>query len=328
MIVDRLKVWFEQLPAIPERIWVAYSGGRDSHVLLHALRSALERCDAPFPGSALIACHVNHRLSEYSDDWAAHCQQVADSLELSILTKTLTTHPKKGDSIEAWARQARYEWFQSLLEPGDLLCTAHTQNDQAETVLINLIRGSGLQGLSSIAPIKVLGSGMLARPLLNIDRNGIDAYVSEFNLNYIDDDSNTNLKFKRNYIRHELIPNMIKRYPSVVSTLARTAKHAREANLLLDEVAALDLERLLLPNGRILASKLAQLSYPRQKNVFRYWLRLNAFPLPSEVKLDDILRQLIEAGIDRHPKIQWGEVEVRRVKGEVILLRTENMASI
>ncbi|MFO1258889.1 MAG: TilS substrate-binding domain-containing protein [Gammaproteobacteria bacterium] len=100
---------------------------------------------------------------------------------------------------------------------------------------------------------------------------------------------------------------------------ARTAKHAGEANLLLDEVAALDLELLLSPNGCILTSKLAQLSYSRQKNFFRYWLRLNAFPLPSEVKLDDILRQLVEAGIDRHPKIRWGEVEVRRVKGEVIL---------
>lgn len=308
MLLEHLGQWYRQLPNRPERIWVAYSGGRDSHVLLHALKRAC-------PEIQLMACHVNHRLSAYSDDWASHCQQVADHLEIPFFTKTLSTQPNQGQSIEAWARQARYEWFQSLLKTGDLLCTAHTQNDQAETILINLIRGSGLQGLASIAPFKTFGDGAIARPLLSIERNTIDAYVAEFDLNYIEDDSNTNLQFKRNFIRHELIPKIVKRYPSMVSTLARTAKHMQEACVLLDEMAALDLMKISSEEGYILASKLAALSYPRQKNVFRYWLRQHHIPLPSEVKLDDILRQVVEAGIDRHPRIRWGQAEVRRVKG-------------
>lgn len=320
MIVEQLQSWFQQLSNV-SRIWIAYSGGRDSHVLLHALRNLVDQRAAACPRHpVLIACHVNHGLSTYSDDWTAHCQKIADDLGIPLVTKTLMTQPSKGESIEAWARQSRYEWFKTLLKTGDLLCTAHTQNDQAETVLINLIRGSGLQGLSSIAPLKALGGGMIARPFLNIEREAIDAYVAEFDLNYIEDDSNTNLQFKRNYIRHELIPNIMRRYPSVTSTLARTAKHAREAGLLLDEVAALDLEKLLSQNGYILASKLALLSYPRRKNVFRYWLRLNQIPLPSEVKLDDILRQVTEAGLDKHPKIRWGDVEMRRVKGEIVVI--------
>lgn len=313
MIGGVLQEWYASLPRQPERIWIAYSGGRDSHCLLHALR-------AEFPLSQLIACHVNHNLNVNSAAWVQHCQKKAAQLNVPIYIHTLSTQPAKGQSIEAWARTARYAWFKTLLGPSDVLCTAHTQNDQAETLLLNLMRGSGLNGLSGIAAIKPFGEGLLVRPLLGISRQCIDAYCDLQHLDHVEDDSNLDQKFERNYLRHTLLPVMTERYASVISTLARTAQHCSETVELLDELAKFDLGALLLPGGQyIQAAQLGQLSHKRQKNVLRYWLRLHHFPLPSEAKLDDMLRQIVGAGIDKHPHIKWGNVQLRRIKGEVVV---------
>lgn len=323
MIGGTLQQWYASLPRQPERIWVAYSGGRDSHCLLHALRSQ-------FPLSQLIACHVNHNLNVKSADWVQHCQKTAAQLNVPIYTHTLSSQPEKGQSIEAWARTARYTWFKTLLGPNDVLCTAHTQNDQAETLLLNLMRGSGLNGLSGIAAMKPFGVGQLARPLLGVNRQAINTYCDLYHLRHVEDDSNLDQKFERNYLRHSLLPLMGQRYPSVISTLARTAQHCSETVGLLDELAKLDLGAVLLPGGQyIQAAELSQLSYERQKNVLRYWLRLHHFPLPSEVKLDDILRQVGRAAIDRHPQIKWGNVQLRRIKGEIVVdWHTGNLTSV
>lgn len=297
-------------------VWVAYSGGCDSHVLLHLL--AQLRSDSSFE---LRAVHVNHGLSPRAATWAEHCRTVCEDLAVAFVGLQVDASPKDGQSPEAAARQARYGAIKKLLNPGDILCTAHHQEDQAETLLLQLLRGAGPKGLAGMAPDSPLGPARQWRPLLSVSQRQIHAYAHQHGLEWIEDESNQDTGFNRNYLRHEIMPLLRERWPAADATLARSAAHCGEAALIMDALAQQDYQAVKSDRSTELEiEKLLQLTQARQKNLLRYWVHQAGLPLPSEVKLQQILTEVVPAAQDRMPLVQWSGAELRRFDGRLYVM--------
>jgi tRNA(Ile)-lysidine synthase len=294
-----------------QNIWIAYSGGLDSHVLLHAL--------SDYPAE-IHAIHIHHGLSPKADDWAKHCQNICSALKIPLVIKKIKL-PLPAKNIEALAREKRYEIFSKLLKKKETLVTAHHQDDQAETFLLQLFRGAGLKGLSAMPEKKPFSQGTLIRPLLKRSRKEIKTYAEKHQLNWIEDESNQNIYFSRNFIRHELMPNIEKRWPSVKTTLAQTTHHLAEAQDLLSSFSEKILKELMGENQTLSIEKLLQYSQSQQKNIIRHWLIALNFPLPSRKKLHTILKDFLLTRPDAKPLISWGDTEVRRYQGQLYALK-------
>lgn len=291
------------------RLWVAYSGGLDSHVLLHAL-SALElEC-------ALHAVHVNHGLNPQADSWAEHCEKVCAELGVHFVGLQVDAMPKRGESPEAAARNARYRAITELLQPGDHLCTAHHQDDQAETLLLQLLRGAGPKGLAAMAETSPLGAAIQLRPLLNFAREELMTYAVTHGFAWVEDDSNYDTGFDRNFLRHKILPQLKQRWPSAAKTISRTSNICAEAACLLDQMALQDFKQVQGDSkDKLCIDALLKLDSQRQKNLVRYWIRLNGLPLPSEAKLRHVFADVIPAAEDKMPCVKWKGAEVRRYRG-------------
>lgn len=296
----------------PRRYCVAFSGGVDSHVLLHAL----VQIRAQLPTQAIQAIHVNHGLHPDAAQWARHCGLVCADLGVCFEQHSLDLTPGKGTSLEAHARDARYACFARQMQPGDLLLLAHHQDDQAETLLLQLMRGSGVKGLAAMPDYTHFAAGALARPLLHQLREDLLDYAITWQLPWIEDPSNQDTGFDRNYLRHVVLPVMRQRWPSVNATLARAARHQAEADELLmllaeqDMGPAADAERMTLP-----LSVLQPLPVARQRNLLRYWLHnICHLPLPSAVQLQRILDEMLTAAVDTSPMVHWPGAQVRRYR--------------
>jgi len=207
-----------KLAGKPDRFVIAFSGGLDSTVLLHALASSRD-----MHKTALLAVHVDHSLHEDSASWTKHCESFAEALDTECVCVKVDVATGTGRGTEAAAREARYNAFRSLLRAGDWLLSAHHKDDQAETLLLNLMRGSGPAGLAGIGEVQPFAAGWLVRPLLSISRNELRNYANELELNWIDDPSNEDRQFDRNYLRHEVIPRLDERWPDVANRLRRSA---------------------------------------------------------------------------------------------------------
>jgi tRNA(Ile)-lysidine synthase len=304
---------FKRLQGLTEssRFLVAYSGGLDSHVLLHALAN-LPQAHSHFE---IRAIHVHDGLSTQADAWADHCLNTCRQLniELSIQKAVLTNLNKK--SIEEVAREVRYQIFAEVLRDNEALMTAHHQNDQAETLLLQLFRGAGPKGLAAMPEAVQFGKGYLLRPLLRFSRDDIKQYALQHGLQWVEDDSNTNLRFDRNYIRHHVFPVVKERWPSAAETVARAAQHCANADFLLEQLAAADLTICLNPHFNALSiPALLQLNDIRQRNVIRYWLRLLNLPVPSSVKLNELTRMFLYSRHDAVPYMTWEGAEIRRYR--------------
>ncbi|MFP3873847.1 MAG: tRNA lysidine(34) synthetase TilS [Thiohalophilus sp.] len=301
----------DQLAQMPpaSRYRVAYSGGCDSHVLLHALAGLREQLAVP-----LEAIHINHGLAEHADAWAAHCRQVCAALDVPLVEVTVHAHPGLGESPEAAAREARYSAWRQLLQAGDGLLLAQHQDDQAETVLLQLLRGSGVKGLAAMPVTTPLADGWLGRPLLGYTRAALRRYAADHDLHWIEDPSNFDTDLDRNYLRHALWPPLQQRWPSAALTLSRAARHQGEAAGLLDELGELDYRHCQgeSPDSLRLAP-LQALNPPRQRNLLRYWLaQQRGLPLPDSTHLNRILDEVLYAAPDAMPQVGWAGVEVRR----------------
>lgn len=292
-------------------VWVAYSGGVDSQVLLHALVSLRQQCFFE-----LRAIHIHHGLNRSANDWQKHCELVCQNFDVELITHRLDLSSSH-DNIEERARKSRYEFFASLLQENDCLLTGHHQDDQAETVLLQLLRGAGPKGLSAMPASSVLGSGLLLRPFLNISHDELLSYAREHQLNWIDDDSNHNTRFSRNFFRQEIMPLLKQRWPSAAETITRSAKHCAETERLLEEFIAPLFNLCLLENKALSLIQLKKLTPLQQKHVFRQWLFYCGFFSPNERKLENCLRVFLTAGQDRHPMVTWGDVIVRRYRNEI-----------
>jgi tRNA(Ile)-lysidine synthase len=287
--------------------WVAYSGGLDSQVLLHALSSVV-------PATRLRAIHVNHGWHSDSVKWAETCQLSCAQLGVHCEVVVVEIQARHGESLEACAREARYGAIKKLLPAGDCLLTAHHQNDQAETLLLQLFRGGGLRGLASMPECMTFGKANLVRPLLSLTRSNLHQYAKAKQLTWIEDSSNADLRFNRNFIRHQVLPLLHQRWPSINKTLTRVAENSAEAQQLLDELACEDCLKVQgFCKNEVVVSRLLQLSPARLRNCLRGWLSQLHFPLPSRRQLEQI-EFLLVSKMDAAPQVNWGGVQIRRYK--------------
>ncbi|MUT70106.1 tRNA lysidine(34) synthetase TilS [Pseudomonas stutzeri] len=252
---------------------MAFSGGLDSTVLLHALVRLAERRALP----PIRAIHVHHGLQVAADDWPAHCQQVCDRLGVALEVVRVQVVP--GASLERAARDARYQAFAARLGEDELLLTGQHRDDQAETLLFRLLRGAGVRGLAAMPVARALASGQLVRPLLDVSRAELEDYARANGLAWVEDPSNKQLEYSRNFLRRQVLPLLQQRWPHVSSSLARTAAHMADAQQLLDELAQQDLavaqadidfDWLNLPS--LALAPLRELTPARQRNALRHWL--------------------------------------------------------
>jgi tRNA(Ile)-lysidine synthase len=294
---------------LKNKFLIAYSGGLDSHVLLHSM-AALRAED---PELQLQAAHIHHGLSPNAGRWAKHCKQICAELNIPCVVKKIKLKPTKKDSLEALAREKRYQALAENITADTCLLTAHTQTDQAETVLLQLLRGAGPKGLAAMPEVMEFAGTVKIRPLLNFTRAALEEYAQQNKLIWIEDESNANVAFDRNYIRHEVMPLIAKRWPSAAQTMARSAKHCAAADELFTSLAQQDLPTIVGNKPATLSViKLLALSSARQQNVLRYWLQQLQLPLPPTTKMQQIQTAVLAARKEAKPKVCWPGAEVRR----------------
>ncbi len=297
---------------------VAYSGGLDSHVLLHSL-AGLRGQLALAPVDAI---HIHHGLSEHADHWASHCLDICEQLSIPLQIIHVDARPSAGQSPEEAARDARYRALAQRIQPDSCLLTAHHRRDQAETLMLQLLRGGGVQGTAAMPEYTQFARGAILRPLLDCNHEQLLAYATAHDLHWIDDDSNTNTRFDRNYLRHQVMPALRQRWPSVDATLARVARRHGETARLLNDLAATDLQQLRSGSSTCLDRlALGRLPLARQANLIRYWLKIGGLGLPGHARLDEILRQIHQAGDDAMPCISWPGGEIRRYRNAIYAMR-------
>jgi tRNA(Ile)-lysidine synthase len=304
----------------PDRFVVAFSGGLDSTVLLHALVSSRNTHQIQ-----VLAVHIDHGLHDDSASWSKHCESFSASLGVECVSANVDVDADSGQGTEAAAREARYGAFRSLLQAGDWLLSAHHKDDQAETLLLNLMRGSGPAGLAGIGEIRPFGAGWLVRPLLSTSRTELRDYAGVHSLAWIDDPSNEDQQFDRNYLRQEIMPRFDARWPDVANRLRRSAYLSGEASQLLDQLADADLSDMGERPDRLALSKLRQLPPERQRNLLRYVVRELGLPSPPSTRLESIITDLIHARDDAQPLVQWPGAEIRRYRGKVYILPAADM---
>jgi tRNA(Ile)-lysidine synthase len=303
---------------------VAYSGGIDSQVLLHAIQNLKNSSvnNTSQITNSVSVCHVNHGLSSNAKQWEAFAQQQCDLYLFDLDICRVHVKVKAQHSIEELARDARYNAIKTLITKKNLnnvvVLTGHHSDDQAETFLLALKRGSGLKGLSAMKQVMVFDDALLIRPLLTVSRREIEAYAHENKLSWIDDESNEDTRFDRNFIRHQVMPNITDRWPSFLKTINRSAEHCQEAESLLTELADQDLQTIQVANNALSLKKLQTLSHARFNNVVRYFLSRQHCLMPSTAQLSQLQIQLL-AKTDKAPAVKVGDHWLRRFKGNVYL---------
>jgi tRNA(Ile)-lysidine synthase len=296
--------------------WIAYSGGMDSTVLLHALAAVRDRLSFE-----IRALHLDHGLHADSPTWAAHCARTCARLAVPFETRRLDVAQVPGESLEALARQARYQTMAGLLGTGDLLLTAQHRDDQAETLLLALMRGSGPAGLAAMPRMAPLGAGRLVRPLLGHSRTDLLDYARSRNLDWLEDPANRSLRFDRNFLRHQVLPLLAERWPSCSKAIARSAAHCAEAQGIIEHLAADQLPEVAGRSpGTLSIARLGSLDLPLRKLVLRRWLREHALPPPDSRHLDRILSEVLSARADADPLVSWPGCEVRRYRDDLFAM--------
>lgn len=316
-------VIFASLPTA-QHYWLALSGGLDSVVLLHLFNAFAKEKILNF-----TAVYIHHGWSVHASEWQAFCQQICQQWQVPFQSHTVNAAALSGESREEKARQARYAALGNLLAPGDCVLTAHHQNDQAETLLLQLFRGAGVKGLAAIPALQTFAKGILYRPLLSYTRPLLAAYAKTHDLKWVEDDSNKDLTLQRNYIRHHLLPPIEHAWSGAVTTLSRSARLCAEADELLSELASLDWQQVADSHSQTLViSKLKQLSPVRQRNLLRYWLQMLKFRLPSERKLIQLQEEVIHAKSDARPLLTWTGGEIRRYRDHLHAMSPLAKASV
>lgn len=299
-------------------VWVAYSGGMDSHLLLQLAVDAGLNLQG-----RLRAVHIDHGLNSAAADWSVHCRSVCERLGVGFQCHVVEI--EGGAGLENRARQARYRVFESLLAEGGVLLQGHHANDQAETVLLRLMRASGVRGLAAIPRSRQLGSGRLLRPLLRYSRAELQHCAQQQGLNWIEDPSNTDTVHDRNFLRAEVVPALMRRWPLAVTSLGRSADHCAAALRLAEDLAALDIAGCWRDSDQyheraLQLGALAALPDYRRSNLLRFWLQRRAGLLPDEVMLDRLWQQLVGARDDAQPLIEIEGWQLRRFDGAIYLL--------
>lgn len=293
-------------------ILVAFSGGVDSVVLLHLLHQFSARFSWQ-----LSALHVHHGISPHADVWADFCAQHCASYQIPFHLERVDIQPLRDLGIEAAARQLRYAAYAK--QACDFLALAHHADDQAETLLLQLLRGSGVRGAAAM-PMLVQRDTQWLRPLLNITRADIIAYAEAHHLHWVEDESNADDSYPRNFLRHKIMPLVAQKFPSYRHTLTRSAQHFAEAAELLEELAQLDAASAI-QDEKLQVTALKNMSAARAKNLLRHFLQTRGAPVPQTVQLENMLDQVIHARDDAQVCVAFSGWQVRRYQGGVYALQ-------
>ena len=328
-----LDTWLtDLLAAIPahlrkRQLWVALSGGLDSTVLLHGL-VALQRAGAL---GDVQGVHVHHGLQAEADAWAEHALKVGRRLGVPMRVVRVKVNLAAGQGVEAAARTARYAALAADMQAGDVLLTAHHQDDQAETFVLQLMRGAGVRGLAAMPILQPLslqdGEAWHLRPLLGVSRSQLEQVAVKMGLDWVDDPSNADTHLARNFVRHELMQGVQRHWPQAAQTLARCAGRMASTESLLLDLARLDLEALRGENADCLCVEgLLRLSTPRMHNAVRGWLLELGLPAPPEARLHELVR-VLTARADAMPMLAWPGGVLRRWRGRLYALPSAEVAA-
>ena len=289
---------------------VALSGGRDSAALLAAMK---DYRDLP-----LRAVHVDHGLQEAAAQFRQACMSQCEHLGIPLTVLSVAVDTEEGASIEAAARDARYAALAAQLAPNECLLTAHHRQDQAETLLLQALRGAGAKGLSAMPFCRVLGKGWHVRPLLEVAQGELLQFGAALPEFAASDPMNGDLRFDRSFLRHQVWPLIKTRWPGADIALARSARHLADAQQLLEATAAADLA-FLRDGDALQIPRLRSLAPLRRMNVLRFWLAAAQVEPPSTARLSESLRQVLEAEVDQLPAIVWGDKALRRYRDRLFL---------
>ncbi|MBA4696306.1 MAG: tRNA lysidine(34) synthetase TilS [Legionella sp.] len=296
-------------------LWIGYSGGLDSTALLYKMAK-----DNRFR-TKLRIIHVNHGLSPNAAKWEHHCREICKSLKLPLCIER--TKLADTSNLEEKARKARYALYKKHLKPNDTLVLAHHLNDQAETFLLNLCRGAGIDGLAAMKPFKPFQKGFLWRPFLVYSRQEIEAYAQTEGLNWVEDESNLETHFGRNYLRHTVIPLLEQKWPAAIKHLAKASAHCQQSQVHIDQLAQLDCPELIAPKETLNITPLLNLPKSRVLNALRYWLRANNLQIPRANFLEQIFCEVIHAKSSAKPQLTWGCSMLKRFQKTLYLLKDQ-----
>lgn len=328
---------------------IAYSGGVDSHVLLHLM--------SQFPEATLKVVHINHGLQDQADLWQQHCREVCEALSLDFESEKVTIN-NIGKGIESAAREARYHILEQYIDGETCLLTAHNLDDQSETFLLRLMRGAGVKGLAAMSLKRKFSKGIQLRPLLFTSRKDIEAYANAHELEWVEDTSNKDTKFDRNYLRHEIMPRLTMRWSQAKRSIQSSVKHMQQTEILLMEYAAEDFRSIIASRRRtdpggltnvsglprhsaphddviprldsgiqknliLNCKKLSEFSDVRIFNIIRYWLTQLNLVMPSKKQLEHVLSDCINGSDAAEPCVRCGDYEFHRYRGGLYLVFLE-----
>jgi len=307
----------------PSILAVAFSGGLDSTVLLHATIQA-------HGANNVYAFHVHHGIQKEADQWQQHCQAVSKKLKCKFDTRNVKLN--KSSNVESQARNLRYQALSEMCEAHHIqdLLLAHHLDDQAETVLIQLMRGAGVAGLSAMPPVKAhhIAPNIihLWRPFLNLRRGELEAYAKEHQLTWIEDPSNQDESYRRNAIRQSILPALEKHQPGATENLARSAKHLANAHELLNQLADIDLGLIETKEGLSKTNlvRLYKTNQARASNALRRWLHKNQLAYPSEERLTAWWSELLHARVDSNLQWEHDQKVIRLWRGQLTMTQDLN----
>jgi len=300
----------------PKHIYIGYSGGVDSHVLLHLCASITRLKEN------ITAVYVHHGLQAEADSWARHCEKTASSLGVGFTLLRANAFPSQGESPEEAARNARYTALKSLMDVNDVLLVAQHRDDQMETCLLQLFRGSGLRGLSAMPEIMAFGQGIMLRPLLAISKQSINEYAQAHALNWVEDPSNQSNDYDRNFLRNAVLPLLKQRWSACDKTVARSAKHCADAQAVISEFA----NELFGPifnkaDNTLCISQLKSYKMIQQQLVIREWFQTLKLKMPTQAFVERLQSEVISAREDSGPVLSGQGYCVRRYRDKLFCLK-------
>ena len=300
-----------------KKICVSLSGGVDSIVLLYALNQCLEK------GCLIRAIHINHNLAKDSQDWADFCKRTCDRIQIQIDIHSIKVKTTEGFGIEAAARKARYQKLQRSIQEGEWLMTAHHQEDQLETILLRMARGTGIEGLQGIQKQFNFGKGKILRPLLNVSKSEVLAYARKNNLDWVEDASNQETYFDRNFLRMNIIPKLKERWPAFSSSVSRLSNISNQTSTLLKELAQQDLGSNY-PIKNLDIDILKNKSNGRVINIIRFLILKNEMSVPSMKVLNSGVNILLNPK-SVNPTMVWNNYCIKRYVDKLYFLKLSEL---
>ncbi len=310
---SKLQSFFSSFQNI-EKFYIAYSGGLDSTVLLHVMHEA---------NMSIHAVHVNHHLQEDCDVWQKHCEEVCKQIAVPFTVKHAQITKLAQKSLEDSAREIRYQLLEENIDKHSAMVTAHHQDDVAETLLLQLLRGAGPAGLAAMPECKLLAIGVHLRPLLSLSRAELLQYAKMHNLHWVEDPTNQQNDFDRNYLRNEVMPKLLERWPAAQQTISRSAKLQVDALICLQDLAEIDIQAAKTSQVHVLDIEVLQsLRRERLNNVLRYWIKSNDIRVPSKKILQQVVTDIVQKEeLETSPLQSWKEGEIRRFRDHLYLLK-------